>query len=939
MSAVREDGGGRPVSGAVLLACALVFAGRAVAADCLAILPVTDKILAVQIRDGHTDFCDNRTQEVRDTIQHTTGLLDEKLADEKGGFVVVSGDDEAFSDPQRPVASGRRSRPYQVHSKMKWDQGPKSPYHAMRDHWIYLELPQPMQEGKTYTVKLPPGLVSNGNEWTLTFDPASVESPAIAVGQAGFTPEAPKFAIIGHWMGSFDTPVHAAGGLELGPVGADSATATGADFTGGPFFVVDDASGGIVFRGTLAFRRDKTFHEASEGLSKTKNFSNCDTWQADFSEFKTPGRYRVVVPRMGSSVTFEIKPGAYRDLFRTAMQGIFHQRSGIVREVLPGVNVPRAHHSANPDVKFFYDPKARWWLARSHKFQDEKNFDFQTNPLDPAKGDFYGWYYDAGDWDCYQHTHHKVPLSLLLTYVMNPAAFRDGDVGNRYKLSDDGPWIEEGRNGVPDILDEARWLPDRNREWRDILIAHGWGTGGFPGYVGRDAGVGGPPWTDKRAQAIAAEDPEATYAVAASLALLAHALDLSHKQSKSDGEHPEKAALTKEAVAAYDWATKFIEAHPADDTKDVQAARMAAAACLYVVTGRPAYNEDFLSRWNDKGVFTSHGHSYWSAPGVPQLGELAYLLAPESHPGLSQETRAEIIRNKTRLADFELVEPVKTNGYRFPVGKNRWIAQSTFSTPSPLSAVAAWMKQDDARYRDVLHAQAAYHIGGNEMGVSHMTGIGQRREHAVFLPVEWGFFNSDSMAYPYRNFPGYVAYNRGAFDVGGIGNESQNYELFYPPLDKRFPEGPWPVTQKRSNSRYSIAGSEFTVHENQAANAMVYGSLLDPSDPPAPPRQPPTVSLGIKEGTELPADAPTSLTASGSELLDRVEYFYNWQFIGRSKDKANSFAVAFDPTRFGAKPGSSARLIVIGYDKHGEMSLETAEVERGVTFAGSRDEG
>lgn len=919
----------------LLAAAALALhAFPAQAADVRSVQPVTARILAVRILDGHTAFYDISSQQIRDTAQFTSGLLDTAAAETSGGYALFSTDDPAFAAPVAPLALGRKSRPWQVHSRIGADQSATAPHHALREHWIYLEFPEALEEGCTYALTLPAGLVSNGTTRRFVFDSSRLLSPAISVGQAGFTPDAPKFAFLGHWMGSFNTPVHQAGGLELGSVGADGVTPTGFDLTGAPFQVVDDATGEVVFVGAAQFRRDKTVPEASTSFSATQSYSQSDTWELDFSALAAPGRYRVVVPGMGCSVPFEVRLDAYRAAFRASMLGIAAMRSGIVREAIPGTGlaIPRGHHSDDAGVQYFYDPDFKFWLNPSGGSSvKETNFDFAGHPLNPSLGKIYGWYYDAGDWDAYQYSHLKVPLALLVLYDFWPENFRDGDVGVRYKRSaTDVEWIDEGTNGVPDLIDEARWLIDRNREWRETLIANGLGTGGFPGYLGRDAGVSGAPWQDTRPQAITAEDPESTYGVAAALAALAYSLDTFHRLSDPAGRHPESEGLVAEAIAAYAWANGYVTAHPTESTKRLVGFRMAAAAALFRITGEAAYNADFLAVWNQPDGFTSTFDSYWYTPPVMHLGELIYAMIPAGTPGLNPSVAATIRSRKLNAAQSECVDTMQVNGYRLPMRRGR-LQQGAVTTPAPITAAAHWISPGDAGVRAALHAQAAYHLGGNELRMSHMTGIGQSREFAPFLPLEWAFFASRSMAYPYRNLPGITLYNRASWDVAGHSSENANYALFYPPTSTLSDAG-WPYAERRSNHRWSIAGSEFTVHELFPANAWVYGALCDPAGPPLPQNLPPDVVLAVPEGAVLPAAAPTPLVVTGSPDLARVEYFLDWRFIGESSDAASGFRVVLNPSDFSITPGASHRIIAVGYDRAGEFSWEGPGVERLVRF-------
>ena len=123
-----------------------------------------------------------------------------------------------------------------------------------------------------------------------------------------------------------------------------------------------------------------------------------------------------------------------------------------------------------------------------------------------------GWYQDAGDWDSYE-THLRVAQELLLAYELAPKNFRDGELN-----------IPESRNGLPDILDEAAWLPRFCHRLRHELLRKGYGTGGIGLRIAGDAfgddektlpdgkKVGQGSWEDvHRTWAASGEDPWSTY--------------------------------------------------------------------------------------------------------------------------------------------------------------------------------------------------------------------------------------------------------------------------------------------------------------------------------------------------------------------------------------------------------------------------------------------
>jgi len=70
----------------------------------------------------------------------------------------------------------------------------------------------------------------------------------------------------------------------------------------------------------------------------------------------------------------------------------------------------------------------------------------------------FGWH-DAGDWDN-EVWHSETVETLLLAYQAAPGKWRDGEDN-----------IPESGNGVPDVLDEAMWVPIFTSSYSDPMAA------------------------------------------------------------------------------------------------------------------------------------------------------------------------------------------------------------------------------------------------------------------------------------------------------------------------------------------------------------------------------------------------------------------------------------------------------------------------------------
>ncbi|HWA75718.1 MAG TPA: glycoside hydrolase family 9 protein [Polyangiaceae bacterium] len=198
-------------------------------------------------------------------------------------------------------------------------------------------------------------------------------------------------------------------------IGYDSAV----DFTPGPrYAVVNKATGAIVKRGAPT---------AWNG-GATDPSTGDKAWWFDFSDVTRPGTYTVVdIERGMRSVEFEIDDDVYRSVLRHAVRMYFYQRAGF--------------------AKTAETVGAEWADGASHlgPRQDSEAHSWHAPSDETLVKDLRGGWFDAGDYNKYTSwTAHNV-RNLLRAYEENPAIFSD-DFG-----------IAESHNGVPDILDEAKW--------------------------------------------------------------------------------------------------------------------------------------------------------------------------------------------------------------------------------------------------------------------------------------------------------------------------------------------------------------------------------------------------------------------------------------------------------------------------------------------------
>ncbi len=783
----------RPFSVVVFLAVSLPPGQDGAAAPKMVeVLPLTDRVLMLHLDEGYVVH--HRRGMARSDERVVASPLDTAAASHPESYRVRSADDPAYATPLAPSSVGRKSKGTDFAWFVdRWENGHAvnaRPDHA-KEHWLYLRLPAPLRARKTYTVSTG-SLAANGREWTVVFDPAQTRSEAVHVNLLGYAPAAPrKYAYVYHWMGD-------RGSLDLRP------------YAGKAFRLIDQATGDTVFAGKLAFRalasRPETAHQSDS--PPDGNFLKADVYECDFSSFVTPGRYRIAVEGVGASLPFQIDADVYREAFRTVARGLYHNRSGIALEA-PYTEFTRpAPH--NPKLTPGFAGKLIYTSVRYTEWGSEGGD--AKNLLAHAKGpiDSAGWYQDAGDWDSYD-THLRVAQELLLAYELAPRNFRDGELN-----------IPESRNGVPDILDEAAWLPRFCHRLRNELLKKGYGTGGIGLRIAGDAfggdektvpggkKVGQGSWEDvNRTWAASGEDPWSTYRYAGAAAHLAYCLELAGTAD------PEGVDWTAEARQAYDWAKSHTR--PGDDTPKhpLTAPRAYAAAALFRLTGERAYESQFES---DTAGDALRG-ALWEEG---QYGPEVYALAGgkgRPDPVLLERVRAAILAAADELNDTAARRALRWGGnWYMPM----LVGQQTTPLVLQLAVAHALALPTDRaraqRYLATLYTTCDYYLGCNALNMTWVTGLGPRHPVHVFHMDAW--YNGKD-----RCHPGVIPYGPWRKERGeGLGpwDVAWPHKTVYPPIDA------WPGNERWFDNRCSPMNSEFTIHQNLAPATAIFGILCTP---------------------------------------------------------------------------------------------------------------
>jgi len=226
-------------------------------------------------------------------------------------------------------------------------------------------------------------------------------SPYIVVDQFGYRPNAQKTAIVRQPQAGFDSP---------------------SSFTPGAVYkVIDVTSGATVYESSLTL--------FNGGATDTPSGDKIRWF--DFTSVTSPGEYYILDEGNHlRSYSFFIKDDVYNETLKHAVRMFFYQRAGCEKE-----------------ARFAGDG---WADKASHvgPGQDKNARLFNKKTDATTERDLHGGWFDAGDYNKYTAWAAGYIENMMHCYLENPKIWTDD-----YNIPESG-------NGIPDLLDEAKWGMD-----------------------------------------------------------------------------------------------------------------------------------------------------------------------------------------------------------------------------------------------------------------------------------------------------------------------------------------------------------------------------------------------------------------------------------------------------------------------------------------------
>lgn len=727
-------------------------------------------------KDGDVTFTENTTatyaysnngSDANDNqlVTYGTALATANVAT-VSNWIIKSTDDANFGTTGISPSNVYRKSKLTGMSQEAWNSGTNDyNYDWAYEHTIFLKLSKSMVQGKTYTIQINASLNSDVTTKTFLYDINTCKSEAIKVNLVGYSSASSiKAADVYMWMGDGGARDYSA-------------------FVGNDVNIYNVSTGVSTKVGTLALWKAQAA-EFSDG----HQFIRSSVWKADFTGFNTPGTYRIVVVGIGCSEDFVISADAYYQPFKISTIGFAYMRVGLAKtsmnpvplqpQWIPGV----APTDCKVSITTMQPYHANWAsLGGGDKWDLKQEWAAYKKAGNPTNPNAYGGHRDAMDWD--RHLGHvSIIYDMLLPYLLTNGAISDDNLG-----------IPESGNGIPDVIDEAKYEVDYWLRLRD-------GKGYSHGVNNPDA------TTHEFFQA--GNTAVAAWANAVNAAMLANCYMIGGKTTLM-------AQYRDSAIAAYSYANSLADQQltltvpigSGDITgKDL---KLTAAAFLYNVTGTTSYENDI----NSLSSCTSTSSTIKNNTQNQLYAVAAYLFTKRTinYPTLYSNMKASIIAEaKTMEANYTTTRPSRrasdntTGWFQTEMGLQRTIIAHAISPAGT----------DKTLFENAMILEADWTLGRNPANMIQMTTATTALATKKSVPNAYTSGWSDGTNGVH---PGHTPYINVA-DWGGLimGNPSWM-------TNKNYPTTNWPLADEYYNTRYVYAANEFTPQQTMRCKQALYG--------------------------------------------------------------------------------------------------------------------
>jgi endoglucanase len=465
---------------------------------------------------------------------------------------------------------------------------------------------------------------------------------------------------------------HAADGIKLNQLGflpGAYKVAVVPDGAAREFTIINAASGAVVQTGAL-------------GPAASAPDAGDTVRLARFADLRAPGRYQLRVAGLPDSPPFAISGNAYDALNAAAIRAFYLNRAGMALDAAHAGIYARA--AGHPDTQVLIHASA-------------------VSPSRPAGSVISspkGWY-DAGDYNKYIVNSGISTYTLLAAFEDFPTYFQ------AQKLN-----IPESGNGVPDILNEARW----NLDW--MLTMQDPADGGvyhkltnlkFDGMV------------------MPAQATQPRYVVQKTTAA---ALDFAAVMASASRVYaPYDSALSARMLSAAKLAWQWAQAHPRDYYRqpadvatgeyadnDVSDEQAWAAAELYITTRDDRYYQTMNAPQQAATV-----------PSWSDVRGLAWLSLARHRKTLSAAADQTLIASRVDGLAQRLAAAWQQSPYGITLQKGDYVwGSNAVVMNQAMWLLHAYRLNGKRAYLDAAQSGLDYVLGRNAVELSFVTGYGAR---------------------------------------------------------------------------------------------------------------------------------------------------------------------------------------------------------------------
>ncbi len=491
------------------------------------------------------------------------------------------------------------------------------------------------------------------------------------------------------------------------PAGPKGATVVTESTTALPW-QLRSATGGVVASGTTT----------PEGVDPS---ADLNVHTIDFTSVTQGGTGYTLVVGEDVSDPFDIGDAAYERLRDDSKTFFYTNRSGtpILDSLAPGYGREAGHVGVAPNQG---DTE-----VSCQTLEDDSQKILVAQGDDPWTCDYTvdvtGGWYDAGDHGKYV-VNGGISVAQLMQEHERSLTARSADAG---ALGDGTLAIPEAGNGVPDLLDEARWELEF---FLKTQVAEGRQYEGMAYHKVADV-----DWTGLPLDPAADPQERVLYrpSTAATLNLAATAAQGARLWAPYDAEF--SAQLLEAARTAYTAARATpdlyapapdgdLDPNPGSgpyDDDDVSDEFYWAAAELYLTTGEPAYRKDVLgSPLHTADIFASIGFD-WGR--VAPLARLQLATVPSKLSAAeTRRVRASVLAAADEYLADQAEQPF---GQAYGPDDGQYVWGSNSQILNNMQVIGtAYDISGKAEYRDAVVRSMDYLLGRNALNNSYITGYG-----------------------------------------------------------------------------------------------------------------------------------------------------------------------------------------------------------------------